>query len=94
MPAFGNRSPESLGGSGSSLYLYVEDADAVFRKAVAAGAKMKGPVEDMFWGDPTGSVIDPFGHEWCIASRVEDVSPEEVKRRGAEFLKQMGGKPS
>ncbi|HJX15538.1 MAG TPA: VOC family protein [Candidatus Deferrimicrobiaceae bacterium] len=93
-PAFGNRSPESLGGNGSSLYLYVEDADAVFRKAVAAGAKMKEPVADMFWGDRCGSVTDPFGHVWSIATHVEDVSPEEMKRKGAEFFKQMGGKPS
>ncbi len=94
VPAFGNRSPESLGGTGSSMYLYVEDADAVFRKAVAAGAKMKGPVQDMFWGDRCGAVIDPFGHEWSIATRKEDVPPEEMKRRGEEFFKQMGGKPS
>jgi len=94
VPAFGNRSPESLGGTGSSVYLYVEDADAVFRKAVAAGARMKGPVQDMFWGDRCGAVIDPFGHEWSIATRKEDVPPEEMKRRGAEFFKQMGGKPS
>jgi len=94
VPAFGNRSPESLGGTGSSSYLYVEDADAVFRKAVAAGAKMKGPVQDMFWGDRCGAVIDPFGHEWSIATHKEDVPPEEMKRRGAEFFKQMGGKPA
>lgn len=93
-PAFGNRSPESLGGTGSSLYLYVEDADAVFRKAVGAGAKIKGPVQDMFWGDRCGAVIDPFGHEWSIATHKEDVPPGEMERRGAEFLKQMGGKPS
>lgn len=94
-PAFGNRSPESLGGTGTSLYLYVEDADAVFRKAVGAGARIKGPVQDMFWGDRCGAVIDPFGHEWSIATHKEDVSPEEMKRKGAEFLKQMGGgKPS
>lgn len=93
-PAFGNRSPESLGGNGSSLYLYVEDADAVYRKAVSAGAKIKMPVEDMFWGDRCGSVTDPFGYEWTIATRVEDVAPEEMKRRGTEFFKQGGGKPS
>lgn len=93
-PAFGNRSPESLGGNGSSLYLYVEDADAAFRRAVGAGAKMKMPVENMFWGDRLGSVTDPFGHEWSIATRVENVAPEEMKRRGAEFFKQMGDRPS
>ena len=94
VPAFGNRSPESLGGTGSGVYLYVEDADAVYRKALAAGARMKGPVQDMFWGDRCGAVIDPFGHEWSIATRKEEVPPEEMKRRGEEFFKQMGGKPS
>ena len=94
IPAFGNRSPESLGGCGCSLYLYVEDADAVFKRAVGAGAKMKGPVVDMFWGDRCGAVTDPFGHEWSIATRKEEVPPEELKRRGEEFFKQMGGKPS
>jgi PhnB protein len=93
-PAFGNRSPESLGGNSSSLYLYVEDADAAFRKAVGAGAKMKMPVETMFWGDRMGSVTDPFGHDWSIATRVEDVPPEELERRGAEFFKQMRDRPS
>jgi uncharacterized glyoxalase superfamily protein PhnB len=93
-PAFGNRSPESLGGAGSSLYLYVEDADALFRKAVGAGAKIKMPVEDMFWGDRCGAVTDPFGHEWSIATRKEEVPLEEMKRRGEEFFKQMGSKPS
>src|SRR4030067_1299064 len=74
-PAFGNRSPESLGGNGSSLYLYVEDADAVFRKAVAAGAKMKEPVADMFWGDRCGSGPPPLRPRGGVGPPLANVVP-------------------
>jgi PhnB protein len=85
------RSPETLGGSPSGIYLYVRDVDEVFRKAVDAGATVKRPVEDMFWGDRTGSVLDPFGHTWDLATRREDVPPQEMKRRGEEFFRKMAG---
>jgi uncharacterized glyoxalase superfamily protein PhnB len=92
VPGMDCRSPETLGGSPSGFYLYVRDVDEAFRKAVDAGATVKRPLEDMFWGDRTGSVLDPFGHTWDLATRREDVPPEEMKRRGEEFVKSMGGK--
>ena len=68
------------------FYLYVTDADAVFNGAVAAGCRVDMPLMDMFWGDRYGKLTDPFGHSWGIATHVEDVTPEEMKRRGAEFM--------
>jgi uncharacterized glyoxalase superfamily protein PhnB len=91
VPGMDCSSPETLGGSPSGIYLYVKDVDETFRKAVAAGATVKRPLEDMFRGDRTGSVLDPFGHKWDPATRREDVPPEEMKRRGDEFFKTMGG---
>jgi PhnB protein len=83
VPAMGHRSPHSLGGSPVSILLYVEDVDAVFEQAVAAGAKVARPVADQFYGDRTGGVTDPFGHAWHIATHKEDVSSEELQRRAA-----------
>jgi PhnB protein len=83
VPGMGFRSPESLGGSPISILLYVEDVDAVFSEAVAAGAKVQRAVADQFYGDRTGGVTDPFGHVWYIATHKEDVSPEEMKKRAA-----------
>jgi PhnB protein len=80
------KSPLTLNGSSIMLYLYVEDVDAVFNQAVAAGAKVMMPVQDMFWGDRTGIFADPFGHRWEIAAHREDVSPEEAARRATEFI--------
>jgi len=82
-PESGLRSPESLGGTPTSVFLYVEDVDDVFRKAVAAGAKPTLTPQDMFWGDRYAKVSDPFGHSWQIATHVEDVPPEEMERRMA-----------
>ena len=79
------RSPQSLGGSPVGLLLYVEDVDAAVSRAVAAGAKVLRPVEDKFYGDRSGSVTDPFGHVWHIATHKEDVSLEEMERRAAAF---------
>lgn len=94
VPGMDCRSPETLGGSPTGIYLYVRDVDAAFRRAVDAGANVKRPLEDMFWGDRTGSVLDPFGYTWDLATRREEVSPEEMKRRGEEFFKRMQvGKP-
>ena len=83
VPEMGHRSPESLGGSPVSILLYVEDVDAVFNQAVAAGAKVQRPVADQFYGDRTGGVTDPFGHVWYVATHIEDVSPEEMRKRAA-----------
>lgn len=80
-PDMGYRSPESLGGSGTGIMLYVEDVDTVFQRAVEAGAKAHQAVKDQFYGDRSGSLIDPFGHMWTVATHVEDVSPEEMQRR-------------
>ena len=74
-------SPATLGGSASSIMLYVEDVDAVFPRALAAGATEQRPVEDKFYGDRTGSLVDPFGHVWHVGTHKEDVTPEEMEKR-------------
>jgi PhnB protein len=72
------KSAESMGGSPVSFYLYVEEVDAVFRMALAAGATEQMPVQEMFWGDRAGSLRDPFGYNWMIASHTRDLSPQEI----------------
>jgi PhnB protein len=79
------RGPQAMGGSPVSLMLYVEDVDAVVEQASAAGARILRPVKDQFYGDRLGTVEDPFGHTWHIATHIEDLAPEEIKRRGAEM---------
>ena len=83
------RSPQSLGGSSVGLHLYVEDVDAQFAQAIRAGAKEVEPVQDKFYGDRTGTLKDPFGHVWFLATHKEDVTPEEIGRR-AEALFKIG----
>jgi PhnB protein len=78
------RGPASLGGTSVSLHLYVKDVDASFHKATAAGAKVLREVEDQFYGDRTGSVRDPFGHVWHLATHKEDLSREELERRAKD----------
>ena len=73
----------------SYLFLYTEDADTTFSRAVAAGAIVGMPLADMFWGDRYGKIMDPFGHSWGIATHVEDVSPDEMARRSAEWTAKM-----
>lgn len=80
------RSPQTIGGSPVCLMLYVEDVDAAVSRAVAAGAKLFKPVEDQFYGDRSGQLTDPFGHKWVLATHIEDVSPEEVKKRAAALF--------
>ena len=80
-PEMGARSPKTIGGSAVMLHLYVEDVDAVFQQAVAAGAKVERPVEDQFYGDRGGKIRDPFGHLWWISTHTEDVPVEELNRR-------------
>ena len=83
-PEWGVRSPVTLGGSPVTLHLYVEDVDALWERAVAAGAEVVIPLEDQFWGDRYGILQDPFGHRWSFASRIEDLSPKQVQRRARE----------
>ena len=85
-PEMGARSPVSVGGSAVSLMLYVPDCDAVFERAVKAGAKSERPLADQLYGDRTGSIVDPFGHKWTIGTHVEDVPPEEMQRRHEEMM--------
>ncbi|HYI02664.1 VOC family protein [Hyalangium sp.] len=78
---FGARSPETIGGSPVGLCIYIEDVDTIFKRAIAAGGKEERPVQDQFYGDRSGTLRDPFGHQWTIATHMEDVSPEEMERR-------------
>ena len=89
-PAWGAKSPEALGGSPVHLMIYVEDVDAVFKRALAAGGTETHPLKDQFYGDRSGTLTDPFGHSWTVATHVEDVSAEDMQRRSAEAQKQMG----
>ncbi len=82
-------SPQTIGGTPVLLHLYVPDADAMFAQAIAAGASVEEPMENKFYGDRSGSVLDPFGHRWTLSTHVEDVSPEEIGRRLAAM-----GKPA
>jgi len=82
-------SPKSVGGATSGIYLYVEDADNVFNKAVAAGGKVTMPIADAFWGDRSGQIEDPFGHRWMIATHKKDMTQEEMRKAGLEFMKSM-----
>lgn len=79
-PQFGALSPQSIGGSGMGLHIYVEDVDSAFDRAVKAGANVEMPVSDMFWGDRYGKLADPFGHKWSIATHKRDMSPEEMDK--------------
>lgn len=85
-PEMGGNDPKKLGGSPVTVMAYVEDVDAVFKAALAKGAKEVRPVENQFYGDRSGSFEDPFGHIWFIASHVEDVSAEEMEKRAAQAM--------
>ena len=87
-PDMGFRSPQTLGGAGVSLMVYVEQVDAVFQRAIAAGAKELRAVQNQFYGDRSGTLQDPFGHVWTISTHVEDIPPEEMHRRSQEMVKQ------
>jgi PhnB protein len=90
MPDGSCRSPQSLGGTTVTIFLYVPDVDRTFDQAVAAGSKVVMPVQDMFWGDRFGAVTDPFGHAWGLATHKEDLSPEELRKRAEAAMTQMG----
>jgi PhnB protein len=81
LPQFATRPPKEIGGTSVSIFMYVEDVDAVVKQAVDAGATVTTEVADQFWGDRFGNVLDPFGHLWSIATHVEDVPPEEMAER-------------
>ena len=85
-PDMGVSGPKSIGGTPVTLHVYVEDVDAVFDAALAAGATSVRPVENQFYGDRTGQFEDPFGHRWNIATHVEDVPPDEMEKRMAEAM--------
>lgn len=86
-PDFGALSPASIGGSPVKLHLYVEDVDATMKRAEAAGATVLRPAQDQFHGDRSGMIADPFGHQWFVATRKEEVSPKEMQKRFAESYK-------
>ena len=90
-PDWGSLSPQSIGGCPGGVFLYVENVDAVFQQAVDAGAEVKMPVTDMFWGDRFGKVTDPFGHLWALATHTEDLTVEEIQERSAKFMAQAAG---
>lgn len=82
-PEMDIRGPKSRGGATSSLMIYLEDVDSAFARAIEAGGTVDRPVEDQFYGDRSGTLIDPFGHKWTLATHVEDVPEEEMQRRMA-----------
>lgn len=86
-PDMNVRSPKAYGGTPFCLQYYVEDVDKVVKKAIASGAQLKKPVENMFYGDRVGQVEDPFGHLWYISSHIEDLTPREIKKRATQFYK-------
>lgn len=89
----GSKGPKALGGSPASLWLYVEDCDSLFNRAVSAGAQVAhgamGQMQDQFWGDRSGTFTDPHGYMWTIATHKEDLTPEEMKQRQDAFMKQF-----
>jgi PhnB protein len=88
-PQFSTKPPAELGGSSVGIFAYVEDVDAVVQQAVGAGATVAAEVADQFWGDRFGSVIDPFGHTWLLATHVEDVPPDEMAERAKAAMAAM-----
>ena len=87
MPEMKIVGPQTLGGTSVGIALYVEDCDATFHQALAAGGTVDRPLQDQFYGDRSGTLIDPFGHKWTVATHKEDVSPEEMNRRMAQLPK-------
>jgi PhnB protein len=90
-PQHGIMSPQTVGGYSVGLHLYVENVDAVMQEAVENGAKALRPIKDQFYGDRSGSFLDPFGHMWSVATHVEDVSPEEMRKRMSAAASQAAG---
>jgi PhnB protein len=94
----GGKGPKGMGGSPASLWIYVNDCDALFKRAVAAGATVPagpmGTMADQFWGDRCGALIDPHGYTWTIATHKEDLTPEELQQRQAAWMKQFAAQPT
>ena len=94
----GGKGPKALGGSPASLWIYVEDADALFNRALAAGASVipgpMGQMGDQFWGDRCGTLTDPHGYSWTIATHKEDLTPEEMKQRQDDWMKHFTPEPA
>jgi uncharacterized glyoxalase superfamily protein PhnB len=88
-PEYGALSPQSTGGVGMGLHIYVEGVDAAFDRAVKAGAKVEMPVADMFWGDRYGKLADPFGHKWSIGTHIRDMSAKDIEKAQEEFMSKM-----
>jgi PhnB protein len=89
-PEFGSLSPQSSGGAGMGLHIYIDGVDAAFDRAVKAGAQVEMPVSDQFWGDRYGKLKDPFGHKWSIATHTKELSQDEMKRGMDEAMEKMG----
>jgi PhnB protein len=87
-PEYGFLGPQSIGGTSISIHLHLDDADAAIERAVSAGATVIRPASDAFYGERSGTVRDPFGHEWMLGHSIEDVTPEEMQRRYDELMKQ------
>ena len=85
----GMKGPQAFGGSPASFWLYVENCDALFKRAIDAGAREQMPMADQFWGDRGGAIRDPNGYTWWIATRKEDLTPAEMQQRAADFFKQV-----
>ncbi len=92
-PEMGGLSPLSTGGTGVTIHIYTEDVDAAFNRAVSAGAQVKMPLMDQFWGDRYGMVADPFGHNWSLATHIKDMSQEEMQREQDEAMARMPPAP-
>jgi PhnB protein len=88
-PVMGGKGPKELGGTPVSMCLYVEDADAVFNRAVGLGATVVRPIQDQFYGDRSGTLTDPFGHIWTVATHKEDLSPDEISKRAAAWMEKQ-----
>lgn len=86
-PHMGYVSPSTLGNTSISLHLYVEDVDQVYQKAIAAGCTVEKPLQNQFFGERSATLLDPFGHRWSIATKIEEVSPEEIRRRFEAMMK-------
>ena len=93
-PGMNCKSAETLGTSPISLYVYVPDADAAFKQAVAAGGTATMPVADMFWGDRAGNIQDPFGYSWMIATHTQDLTKDEIRKNAEAFFAQMAKNPN
>lgn len=92
-PQMGARSPQTVGGSSTRLMMYVKNCDAAFQRAVAAGATPEMPPADMFWGDRYATLVDPFGHQWSLATHLRDLTPKQMAAAAAQAMAQMGGGP-